>query len=260
MIERLARLDKPLTSDTEQYTPALYRIDGGASTTVQLSGFFSDYRSGKRVGHGSAPLITDVPVPSGTVAGEGSDGQVVLWDQRNQLEWGFWQFKEGPNGSYTATNGYVARTGCNWDGIFPDGKAGRGGGLPYLGGLVTDEEMQAGRIDHALAFGYHAPAKTFVYPATKSDGRGQGSDLPEGTRLQLDPSLTPEQLKSMGLSDEAVVVAKALQTYGMYVVDNSGSSKIYLEDTATADWGDGVSREMLSALPWDRFRVVPPPE
>lgn len=248
-----------MTSDTEQYTPALYRVDGGARASVKLSGFFSDYRTGKRVGHGSAPLVGGVPIPSGTVAGRGSDGQVILWDQRNQVEWGFWQFARGADGNYTATNGYVARTGCDWAGTFPDGKAGRGGGLPYLAGLVTEEELRAGRIDHALAFAYHAPAKTFVYPATKSDGRGKGADLPEGTRLQLDPSLTTAELTKLGLCDEAIVIARALQTYGMYVVDNSGSSKIYLEDSTTADWSPDVTREMVSGLPWDKFRVVPPP-
>lgn len=257
-VNRLAGLKRPLTSDTEQYTPALHRVSGG-NATVRLSGFFSDYRSGKRVGGGSSPVVTGVPIPNGTVAGAGSDGQVILWDQRNQIEWGFWQFRPGPNGTYTATNGYVASTGCNWPGLFPDGKAGRGGGLPYLGGLVTEEELKAGRIEHALAFAYGAPAKTFVHPATKSDGRGQGSDLPEGTRLQLNPALTEAQLRGMGLSSEAIVLARAMQTYGMYVVDNSGSSKIYLEDTATADWPRGVTRDMVSGLPWDQFRVVTPP-
>ncbi|WP_212754465.1 hypothetical protein [Nakamurella aerolata] len=55
------------------------------------------------------------------------------------------------------------------------------------------------------------------------------------------------------------MIARALQTYGMYVVDNSGSSKIYLEDSTTADWSPDVTREMASGLPWDKFRVVPPP-
>jgi hypothetical protein len=98
-----------------------------------------------------------------------------------------------------------------------------------------------------------------VYPASKSDGRGTtGVDLPEGTRLQLDPSLTEADFDRMGLTQQARVVARALQEYGMIVVDNSGSSKIMLEDEKTADWGSMLNRTSVSAIPLASFRVVSP--
>jgi hypothetical protein len=126
--------------------------------------------------------------------------------------------------------------------------------------LVRKWEIDAGRIDHALAFAYHAPSPEFVYPASKSDGGNFGGvagvDVPEGSRLQLNPALTDADFQAMGLNAPARVIARAMQQYGMYVIDNSGSSKIYVEDKRTAGWDTSVNRGMLSAIPWSQFRVV----
>jgi hypothetical protein len=45
----------------------------------------------------------------------------------------------------------------------------------------------------------------------------------------------------------------------MYVIDNSGSSKIYLEDRMTAGWGSDVTRDLVRRIPWRAFRVVAAP-
>jgi hypothetical protein len=186
----------------------------------------------------------------------GTDGQLVIWDQDSQTEFGFWQFA-WVDGHATATNGYAVRTDATAPGRFADGLAGRGAGLPYLGGLVRPDELARGRIDHALAFGYPFPSAEHVLPASKSDGKGRaGSDLPEGTRLQLDPALTTAQLRAMGVREAALPIARALQEYGMYIVDNSGSPKIYLQDRASAGWPPDVDRTMLGSIPWTRFRAV----
>jgi hypothetical protein len=62
----------------------------------------------------------------------------------------------------------------------------------------------------------------------------------------------------MGLSPAARVVARALQEFGMIVVDNSGSTKVMLEDNLTADWGQRLSSTSLSPIPLDKFRVLAP--
>ena len=64
----------------------------------------------------------------------------------------------------------------------------------------------------------------------------------------------------MGLSRPAKIIARALQTYGMYVVDCSGSSKIYLEDRRTAGWDTTITRDLVSGIPWGRFRAIVPPD
>ena len=45
----------------------------------------------------------------------------------------------------------------------------------------------------------------------------------------------------------------------MYVIDHSGSSKIYLEDRLTAKWGSDINRDLVRGIPWSAFRVVAAP-
>jgi hypothetical protein len=224
---------------------------------VKVSGYFSTYTSdGARMGHGFAPTLADVPVPAGAAASSGSDGAIVFWNPVTGDEWGFWRWSD-VDGQASAENGYHYNT--RWSGRFFDGLAGRGAGIPYLAGLVRPWEVNAGRIDHAIAFAYAWPSPESVYPASKSDGRGvRGTDLPEGTRLQLDPALTDADFQQMGLSAAARVVARALQEYGMIVIDNSGSTKIMLEDDLTAHWGATLNRTSVSQIPLTSFRVIAP--
>jgi hypothetical protein len=269
-----------LTSDVDQYTIAVHCVTPSTPrTSVKFSGYYSDYTSGTRTGHGYAPTIANLPIPTNLVPPAGSDAQVVIWDQQTGIEYGFWQFAW--HGSQaTATNGYAIRTGHTAPGRFPDGLAGRGAGLPYLAGLVRPDEIAAGHIDHALAFAYAFPSREHVFPASKSDGKGTtGTDLPEGTRLQLDPTLTTADLTALGVTGPGLTVAKALQQYGMYVVDNSGSAKVYVERPTTqtaatsrtasdptvsgpiptggaTDPTRGINRTMLGRIPWRDFRVI----
>jgi hypothetical protein len=251
-----------LTADPDQYTIPVYTFNSSTPTeTVTGGGNFGAYDSGdsKRVGKGS-PWTMHVPVPDGAAGGSGSDGQIEIWDPKSGIEYGFWQFQKTSSGHYQATNGYRYHTGSGYHGRFADGGAGRGAGTPYLAGLVRPWEIAQGHIDHALAFAYDSPAPTYVYPASRSDGGGSsGIDLPEGTRIQLDPGLTDADFDRMHLNAAAKVIAHALQKYGMYVIDNSGASKVYLEDRSTAHWGSEISRNMLAGLPWSDFRVVDPP-
>lgn len=253
----------PLTSDADQYTIPVYEFDDATPRrTVKMSGYFSSYDNGdsSRVGYGFAATITGVPIPTHAVAPPGSDGQIVIWDPKTGIEYGFWQFGRDASGGYIATNGYRYHTTAGYNGRFADGMAGRGAGTPYFAGLVRKWEIEQGRIDHALAFAYKSPSSQFVYPASKSDGGNFGGvtgvDLPEGARLQLNPALTETDFNRWGLSPAAKVIARALQQYGMYVVDHSGSSKIYLEARATAGWDSSVTRDLVAGIPWSEFRVV----
>lgn len=263
LVGAIADNGQPLTSDPDQYAIPVYTYDAASPrATVEVSGYFSSYDAGddSRVGYGDSPTITGVPVPAGAVQSEGSDGQIVFFDPVSKTEYSFWQWSRSAGGTYTATNGYRYHTSAAYGGRFADGLAGRGAGLPYLAGLVRPWEVAQGHIDHALAFAYASPAPSFVYPASKTDGDGvAGTDVPEGARLQLDPAVTDAQLTAWGLSPTAKIVARALQVYGMYVVDNSGSSKIYLEDRLTAHWDASVTRDLVAGIPWSAFRVVAPP-
>jgi hypothetical protein len=262
-VRAIADNRKPLTSDPDQFTPAVYEFDERTPLrTMKLSGYYSTYDAGDnaRKGHGFAPRVSRIPVPEDAVAPPGDDAQVVLWNPTTGVEYAFWQFGRTVSGGYSATNGYRYHTRAGFLGRFADGLAGRGAGLPYLGGLVRPCEIDRGRIDHALAFAYSSPSpRAFVYPASKLDGLGSRRDLPEGSRLQLDPALGEDDFDRWRLPAAARTIARALQTYGMYLVDNSGSSKVFLEARQTARWDASIGRDLVSRIPWKAFRVLRPP-
>jgi fibronectin type III domain protein len=252
----------PLTSDPDQYAlPVYYFNDQTPRRTVTFAGSFSAYDGGdsSRTTPGYGATVSNVPIPADAVQSAGSDGQIVFWDPTTGVEWSFWQFDRTASG-YVATNGARYRTTAGSYGRFADGKAGRGGGTPYFAGLIRGWEIAQGHIDHALAFSYSSPASGIVYPATKSDGAGvTGVDAPEGTRFQLDPSLTEADFQAWGLAPEAKVIARAMQRYGMYVIDNGGSSKIYMEDRLTAKWPASITRNLTAKIPLSKFRAVAAP-
>lgn len=264
---------REITGDPSQYTYPVFVVDGNTPVrTVQLSGVFSDVR-GSATRDSSLRFRTDDPVVRVPIAdnfrpADGSDSQLVIVNPETGDEWGFWRLSRSGAG-WSATNGY--HYNVFWDGVPPRGSGGqafgsRGAGVTYFSGLVRPFEIRRGRIDHALAFAFGGPndndypSSRYVYPASKSDGNSSDPDsLPEGARLQLNPGLSRGELRARGCGRAALVIAKAMQTYGMYVVDVSGSTKIMLESTVTAgrQWAAlGVERETPSCIPLNAMRWV----
>jgi hypothetical protein len=122
-------------------------------------------------------------------------------------------------------------------------------------------EIARGRIRHALAFAYPGTTPNWVYPATHSDGRTPvGAGLPMGTRLQLDPSIGVQTIKDeWGCTGPCLTIARALQRYGMYLIDTSGRSKLMMEYDRTAGWKGVVTASTASAIPVEHLLIVPPP-
>jgi hypothetical protein len=102
-----------------------------------------------------------------------------------------------------------------------------GAALSLLAGLIRPSDVRAGVIRHALAFGAPITGPAFVAPASSSDGRTSGG-IPEGTRFQLDPSY---DLGPLHLSKFQLMLARALQRYGMYLRDTAGAVTLYAQST-----------------------------
>ena len=174
------------------------------------------------------------------------------------------QFRRTADGTYDVSN--VGRYVTTWSAVPPrdDNRQPyflRGAKIPYLAGLVRPCEIARGRISHALAFAYPGTTPKWVYPATHSDGTTPvGEGLPTGTRLQLDPSVSAATIKRRWRCTGACfTIARALQRYGMYLIDSSGRSKLIMEYDRTANWNGAVTASTPSRIPVGRFRVVPPP-
>ena len=259
----VGNLGDRLSSDPTQYTYPVYEV--GRSTTresVLLSGLYSNVVRGGRGLVREQDARIALPIPAAARAAAGSDASIVILDRSTGDEWGIWQLSGG-SGGWRGRNGYHYNT--RWSAVPPAGFGSRGAGVPYLAGLVRPCEIARGRIDHALAFAYDFPTGDFVYPATKSDGKGAvGADVPEGARLQLDPGLTARELQASGCRGACLTIARALQRYGMYVIDNSGRPKIMLEYEGTARWNGAVSSRTVAPIRLSWFRaltltcVVPP--
>ena len=158
------------------------------------------------------------------------------------------------NGQMTATNGYHYNT--LWSGVPPQYFGSRGAGVPYLTGLVRPCEISQGHIDHAIAFAYQNPGPSYVYPATKTDGSVSGG-MPEGSHLQLDPSISDSTIQNTWhCTGPCFVTAKALQKYGMFLIDHAGHPKLYFEYDGTANWGGTVTGSTVTPIPLSAFRVI----
>jgi hypothetical protein len=128
-----------------------------------------------------------------------------------------------------------------------------------LAGLIRPEEIEAGVIPHALVFGCCYPKLGYIVypPAPTTDGKIAGQyAIPEGARLQLDPSLN---LDTLGLSTAGKIIAKCMQDYGIILSDSSDGLPLYAENPmgrATDPW-PALSFDGYSASPIPlNFRVI----
>ncbi|MEW5773299.1 MAG: fibronectin type III domain-containing protein [Thermodesulfobacteriota bacterium] len=240
-------------ADPTQYTLPVYEVSESTPLrAVRVTGSFSRVDREGRMVRVEKNVEVRVPIPDNAVQAAGLDAQIVLWNPRTGEEWGFW--KAGRTGDrWEAVNGYLYNTA--WSGVPPMGFMSRGAGVPYLAGLIRPWEIAAGRIEHAIAFAFNTPSLLFVYPATKSDGKGM-EDLPEGARIQLDPALTEADFDAWGLDPVEKVIARALQEYGMIVIDKAGHPKIYAEYDGTAGWGGRIHGKTLRKVPYRAYKVL----
>jgi hypothetical protein len=93
--------------------------------------------------------------------------------------------------------------------------------LPLLPGVVTYDEVAAGRIDHVVhAASPDMSATEFIWPSLGTDGPNQDPDAPPmGAWLRLRPDADLS-----GLGPQARVIAEALQEYGLLLSDTSGGN------------------------------------
>jgi hypothetical protein len=198
-----------------------------------------------------------VSFPRGSRPDPSPDGHLAVYDPRRALEWDFW-ISHCPLKCGDAGSGNVLSTAK----LNPHGGA-NASGLPGLAGIIHPEDLRKGHIDHPLVFAMPAVGRGFVCPAIS--GGGENSDslaLPEGTLLQLDPTL---DVSALPIPRWQRVIATALQRYGMYLEDASGNLQLGSENPINRGdlWrtvgllGDYAS--ISPQFPWADMRVLSPP-
>ena len=209
----------------QKWSTPVYHINGNAQRqTVKLTAGWAPRR-----------LLSGVPIPADAAPSPDSDAHLAIIDDASGCEYDFWQATRASDGSWSA--GWANATSTASTGWYPYSATGSGDALSA--GLITPEDMASGSIDHALKFAFpYTKAGGPVLPAVASDGTYTNAGaIPEGAHLQLDPSL---DLSTLNLTPWQKVVARSLQTYGMYLTDTGGGVAIPAQETRqgqTYPWG-----------------------
>jgi serine/threonine-protein kinase len=121
--------------------------------------------------------------------------------------------------------------------------------------LFTADEVAAGHIDHAIRFilPNDRIKPGYVRPATHSTSTTGGSTAPAyGVHLRLRADFPISTL-----SPGAQVVARALQTYGMYQADGGNIALTAQSDKHTTHkWSGLLGSHDLEALKVSDFQVI----
>jgi O-antigen/teichoic acid export membrane protein len=190
-----------------------------------------------------------VPIPSGAVADPSSEGHMAVAQYGTGTEFDF--YKAQSPGKPPKSSVYYSRpcpTVDEWTAakmVTTNWQRGsgellgspRGAGVPEGAGdiLPRDTQMPAdGTWDHALAFSYRYTCSDserwcpIVAPATQEDGSctDQSICLPEGARLQLDPTIDCRTWPGLRYAWEQQM-CRTLQTYGAIAVDTNDAGPTF---------------------------------
>lgn len=140
---------------------------------------------------GDGWTLNSLLIPGGDDPHPEFDGWYTVLNRRQGFAYDLWRARRSSDGT-TISYQFMRRWDLNGPGFLqPNTPSARGSGLPLFAGLILPEEIQAGRIDHALAISVPAPAqRNYVQPASSTDGVGQLNSLPEGARIRLKASVT----------------------------------------------------------------------
>jgi hypothetical protein len=198
-----------------------------------------------------------IPIPTNAESSHGGDGSMVVVDSTTGTGYDFWRASRTSPTSWSASWG--TRFSMSGSGT---GGGATGAGVPLLAGLPRLAEMTQGRIAHALGFiSNNTCASVYRYPASKTDGHSGASNcIPEGARIQLDPSINVDALP--GITPGEKIVAHALQTYGAYCKDTGGSRLAFgFEDPLGKTnpypaLGFAWDYYGMPHIPWNHLRVL----
>jgi hypothetical protein len=208
-----------------------------------------------------------VPLPDEARAAAGTDRTLVVWQPSTDRMWEFWKATDRPDGWHAAWGGYLPAASTS-PGHYTDPNPRWGASatsLPMLGGLMRIGELQAGRIDHALAMAVpRARAGVWSWPAQRTDGKVPGPvAIPLGTRFRIDPRVDLDELP---MAPIVRAMARAAQRYGIVVRDTGSNVAFYAEDpTPTGSnpyvgknglFGGQYPSTLLRQFPWRHLQAL----
>jgi hypothetical protein len=212
---------------------------------------------------------TEVPIPPYVALNGSSDSPLVIYQPSTGSEWEFWQAKQLSARNYSACWGGKLSLATS-EGVFPSPYGLSATGISYLDTTITEADVESGSIDHAIAV-ILPHCNYFVFPADRTDCGSDSGQPAEGQWFRFAPGTTcsPAQCST----PFAQMVFKAIQTYGMVVVDQGGAVMIEAEqqsdwgaegnpgtDPITASWDGLPEFQVVANLPWPSLQAVDPPQ
>jgi hypothetical protein len=150
------------------------------------------------------------------------DAHMTVIDPANGWEYDLWHVTRKPAAGGTLDFGWGGRTRIDGKGL---GSAGVAAGFGNLAGLIRAQELERGRIDHALTMAVPCVRGHAVYPATGTALSCAKAGLPArdaphlGSRFRL--RVGRSRLERMPRWKRAIAIA--LKRYGAYVNDTTGN-------------------------------------
>jgi hypothetical protein len=187
------------------------------------------------------------PLGSDTRIEGGSDAHALVLDSSSCKLYETWDTASSRSG-WTAGSGAVYD--LRSDALRPNGwTSADAAGLPILPGLLRYDEVESGKVDHAIRFTVSSTAAAHLWPARHDAGSGSVTSLPPmGARFRLKANYS---LK--GLRPDTIAVLTAMKKYGMIVADNG--SNFYFQGATDSRWPDALL-DQLKAVPASAFEAI----
>ena len=190
---------------------------------------------------GPYPIPPDAPVESG------NDRHVLVVQDEDCVLYELFAAERSGAG-WHAGSGAIFDLESN--ALRPDGwTSADAAGLPIFAGLARYDEVEGGRIEHALRVTFSRTQRAYIHPATHyASSITDPAAPPMGLRLRLRGDFDLD-----GYDGHARVILEALRDYGMIVADNG--SNWYISGATDGRWDDDDLNQ-LKTVPGTAFEVV----
>ena len=215
-----------------------YETVGGGHPKVSIDFLYDDESD-----PGPYPFDGDTPIEGG--AGSNGDRHAIMIDRVNCILYELYRARWN-GGDPTAGSGAVFDLGSNalrprtWT-------SADAAGLSIFAGLLRLDEVQAGRVDHAIRMTASCTAPRFIWPARHQAGSCDDAP-PMGARFRMRAGFDID-----GFREDTKVILRAFKRYGMIVADNG--SDWYFQGTAEDGWPVALLDE-LKSIPASAFVAV----
>ncbi|MFT3944483.1 MAG: LamG domain-containing protein [Ancrocorticia sp.] len=214
-----------VTVNTTKFSPPLY-VARNSDPVYDITAWNCQSHTASVAKYLNAELM-NVHIPSDLVPDDSSDGSVSIYNPDSKEIVELWKARKNGNKWEACWGGKITETDKSL-GSFKGTFGAAASGLSFWGTMIREQELRNGRIDHVVSLAIpHTKKGSISWPAVRTDGWMNGTELSIGQMLRLPASL---DIDSMKLSPTAKTIAKAAQEYGIMVTDTSGAVSFTAEN------------------------------